>query len=169
MTPQEEHWRQTFLDAYKNNTGDARRLALNEAWYNFVRSEDYHNLNLTEIQGFAHGHYSYWTALVDAAHVEQEPIVRPWVSASFPKEESDQGIVIGGGGTGQIEAKSLQDLLMAGVTTRARAEAAESILEWVERYHDKGEATLYVVTDEAEVRALTERIGPKKDDGTEDS
>lgn len=94
MTPQEEHWRQIFLDAYKNNTGDDRRLALNEAWYNFVCSEDYHNLNLTEIQGFAHGHYSYWTALVDASHVDQESeVVRPWVSASFVEEPGPTGYV----------------------------------------------------------------------------
>lgn len=72
MTPQEEHWRQVFLVAYKNNTGDARRLALNEAWFDFVSSDCYHNLALTNIQGFAHGHFSYWTALVDAAHVDQE-------------------------------------------------------------------------------------------------
>lgn len=73
MTPHEEYWRQIFLDAYKNNTGDARRLALNEAWFAFASSDDYRNLTLSKIQGSAHGHFCYWTALVDAAHVEQEP------------------------------------------------------------------------------------------------
>lgn len=118
MTPQEEHWRQRFLDAYANHTGDARRLALNDAWFAFVSSDDYHNLALTEISGFAHGHYSYWTALVDAAHVEQEqaheplknyrPVVRHMAKEEMrelgvPEPTANVGIMvlavgIGGGG-----------------------------------------------------------------------
>lgn len=69
MTRCEEHWRQVFLAAYQNNTGDARRLALNEAWFAFV-SSDYYRTFLEGQLGSAYGAYAYWTALVDAAQGE---------------------------------------------------------------------------------------------------
>lgn len=68
-----DHWKSIFLDAYKNNTGAARRLALNEAWFAFAKSHDYRDFFEDKL-GSAHGAYSYWTALVDAAHGEQEEL-----------------------------------------------------------------------------------------------
>lgn len=166
MTSQEEHWRQVFLDAYRNNTGDARRLALNEAWFAFVSSEDFPAdfdlpTNIT---------YTYWTALVDAAHAHDEnsrrhhEMMDKFIYGTLAKMYDPNWRE-----KSASTSEAIQEVERPCGWVSGESLAGESVVKWMERYRDKGEATLYVVNDEAEARVLTEQISPKKDDEKEDS
>lgn len=106
-------WRHRFLDAYRCNIGDARRIALDTAWAEYTCSE-----SDSQDEEFSHYDYAYWKALVDAAAVEQErsrETARIWAQGGAGVILPDFGLGAGGGEATFVLGQGAQGVKRLGI------------------------------------------------------